>query len=75
MNSGGHTMRVPLTAIATDTEDGGSVTPEVGDKVSISMTGTVQSIEGDSAMVAVDGQEPMNEDAEMENYARQMMEE
>jgi hypothetical protein len=58
--SASYTCRVPLTALME-----GDTPPEEGDTVEYSVSGTVQSIQGDTAVVKIDSvnDEPVSEEA------------
>jgi hypothetical protein len=57
---GNYTARLPLSALME-----GDTPPEEGDQVEFSVQGTVQSVQGDSAVVKVDSvnDEPVSEEA------------
>ena len=65
---GTYTCRIPLDALEAD-----GTPPEEGDSVSYSVDGTVQSIEGDDAVVKIDSVngEPVTETPEEESQEDQ----
>lgn len=59
--SGSYTCRLPLSALME-----GGVPPEEGDSVQFSVDGTVQSVQGDTAVVKIESVngEPVSEEGE-----------